>query len=155
MISIEVKGIGNLVKNLQKVKGNIGRGVQKGLLKAGHHLMRESLKIVPVQLGNLKGSWFVEKEGSGLQTHVIIGYSGPEYAAYVHEIPNPPIAHGRDFNVKHATEIVEAKGTWRGTAAGGMFLRKPEEQFKYLEHPIRDNADKVLKIIREAVMKTK
>jgi hypothetical protein len=131
--------------------------------------MRESQKIVPVQLGNLKASAFVAKDGKGVRAVVTVGYkTGPEgeygkhivkpekeapYAYYVHEIPNPPHAHGKEFNIKHADEIDAAKGTWLGTAEGGMFRRKPEEQYKYLERPVREKAKEVLKIVRQEIRK--
>jgi len=149
-VVIEVKGINKLVKNLAKTRKDIGKKATRGLVKAGEFLMRESSKIVPVQLGNLKGSWFVRRKTS---RHIEIGYEGVEYAAYVHEIPNPPHAHGQEFNVKHAAEIQAAAGTPRGTAEGGMFMRGPEQQWKYLERPIRDNKDKVLKMIRNEIIK--
>jgi len=149
-VVLEVKGINRLVRNLAKTRKNIGKKATRGLVKAGEFLMRESVKIVPVQIGNLKGSWLVRKVTS---KHIEIGYEGVEYAAYVHEIPNPPYAHGQEFNIKHAAEIQAATGTPRGTAEGGMFTRKPEEQWKFLERPIRDNKDKVLRIIRNEIIK--
>jgi hypothetical protein len=150
---LKVKGIDKLVRGMARYKRNVGKGVERGLVKAGEMLMRESLKIVPVQTGNLKASYEVRKKGKGLKTVVIIGYFGVSYAAYVHEIPNPPVAHGEDFNVKHAAEIEAAAGTWRGTAEGGMFHRKPEEQYKYLERPVREFQKDVLNIIRSEIKK--
>ena len=112
------------------------------------------MKIVPVQTGNLKGSWDIRKKGSGFKTVVTVGYFGVSYAAYVHEIPNPPHAHGADFNIKHAAEIEASKGTELGTAAGGMFYRKPEEQYKFLERPLREYNKEILKIVRREVKKS-
>lgn len=155
MKPLEVKGVTKLVSNLLKVKRNIGRGVERGFVKSASFLMRESLKIVPVQLGNLRGSWDVRKHGSGLRVVVDFGYFGTAYGAFVHEIPNPPHAHGREFNIKHAAEIAAAKGTPRGTAAGGMFNRKPEEQWKFLERPIREHTTDILNIIKNEVIKVK
>lgn len=155
MKPLEVTGVNKLVSNLLKVKRNIGRGVERGFVKSALFLMRESLKIVPVQIGNLRGSWDVRKHGSGLRVDVEFGYFGVAYAAYVHEIPNPPHAHGQEFNIKHAAEIAAAKGTPRGTAAGGMFNRKPEEQWKFLERPIREHTTDILDIIKNEVWKMK
>ena len=157
-VVMEVKGIGTLVKNLQKTQKNIGKKVTDGLLLAGHHLMRESAKIVPVQIGHMKASYFIRKKSP---THVEIGYESGKYSyfAWVHEIPgeniSSPVTHGKLFNIKHAAEIAAAKGTYAGTAAGGMFNRKPNEQWKFLEKPIRDNHLTVLKTIRDEVTKTK
>lgn len=164
MISLKVKGIDKVVKNLARVSRDIGKGTERGLLMAGEFLMRESLKIVPVQIGHLKGSYAVQKKGSGTKAVVTIGYSGQKakdsqhksemYFVYVHEIPPPKVTHGKAFNVKHAAEIVAAKGTWRGTAEGGMFLRGPEQQHKYLERPLKDNADEVLRIVATEIRKS-
>lgn len=156
---IEVKGIDKVVNNLARTHKIVGARVEAGLLKAGAMIMRESQKIVPVQLGNLKAAAFERKEGSGTKAVVTIGYEGVSYAAYVHEIPglnlSSPVTHGELFNIKHAADIVAAKGTKWGTAAGGMFKRKPQEQWKFLEHPVRDNANKVLDIISTEIKKTK
>ena len=149
-VVLEVKGIGKMVKNLARTRKNIGKKTTRGLVKAGEFLMRESSKIVPVQTGNLKAAWLVRKKTA---KHIEIGYEGVEYGAMVHEIPNPPHAHGIEFNIKHAAEIRAAAGTPAGTAQGGMFNRKPDEQYKFLEKPIRENKDKILKIIRNEIIK--
>jgi hypothetical protein len=168
---LEVKGIDKVVRGFARYKRNVGKGVENGLLAGGLKLMHESLKIVPVQIGNLKASWFVSQKGKGLRAVITIGYATGEdtaaaagtpivspkayapYAVYVHEIANPPVAHGEDFNVKHAAEIEAAAGTWRGTAEGGMFYRKAEEQYKYLERPVREFQKDVLNIIRSEIKK--
>ena len=154
-VVLEVKGIDKLVKNLAKTRKNIGKKTTQGLVKAGDFIMRESLKIVPVQIGHMKGSWFVRKVNP---KHIEVGYESKDYNyfALVHEMPNIPPhgpAHGQEFNVKHAAEIRAAAGTWRGTAEGGMFKRGYNQQYKFLEKPIRDNHDKILKIIRNEIIK--
>lgn len=160
-VSIKITGMEKVLRNLRGIKGNIGRGAERGLTKAANVIMRESLKIVPVQTGNLKGAWFIEKEPgmSGLKTCIWLGYRGVEYAAWVHEIPGEditsPVTHGKFFNIKHAEDIRKAAGTWRGTAAGGMFKRKPEEQWKYLETPLRENLDNIVKMVRDEIVKAK
>lgn len=167
-VFMEVKGIGDVVKKLRWWKSSFGRHLERGLVRAGAMLLRESKEYVPVQLGDLKASQEIRKEGAGLRTVVTIGYFGVEYAAYVHEIPNPPHAHGQEFNIKHADEIARA-GRWSsslkthrttfkpygkmGTAAGGMFPRGPKQQYKYLERPLREKRAEVLRIIREEGMK--
>jgi len=157
-VVMEVKGVGALIKNLQKVHKNIGKNVTNGLLLAGHHIMRESVKIAPVQTGHMKASYLVRKESP---TCVKIGYESGKYSyfAWVHEIPgenlSSPVTHGKLFNIKHAAEIAAAAGTPRGTAQGGMFNRKPEEQWKFLEKPLKDNHLTVLKTISNEVRKTR
>lgn len=153
---IKVTGVEQVVRNLLRSKGKIGNGVERGLKKAGLFLLAESKKIVPVQTGVLKASTFIVSFGSGLHTDVILGYKA-NYAALVHELtpeppPSGPPRHGKEFNIYHAAEIVAAKGTWRGTAEGGMFKRGENQQAKFLEKPARENRLQLLKIIRDTVM---
>ena len=151
---IEVTGLDQVFKNLSGVRRNAGRGAEIGLVKSGHFLMRKSLEVVPIQIGNLKAAWDVRRELSGLRTQVWLGYFGVSYAPYVHEISSAELhrpTHGEEFNIKHAVDIALAQGTWRGTAAGGMFNRRPEESWKFLERPVKENKLVVLKILRDAI----
>lgn len=158
MVTIEVKGINKLIRNLRRYHTVTVRKAERGLNAASHFIQRESQKIVPVQTGFLKGSAGVRKEG---KLHYVVGYFGgshPDwYAAWVHEIPGlniaSPVTHGKLFNIKHAADFAKAAGTPWGTAAGGMFPRKPEEQWKYLEKPIKDNQSNILKIIANEIKK--
>ena len=175
MLVMKVKGIDKVVKGFARHKKNVGKGVENGLIVAATVLRRESVKIVPVQIGHLRASWFMSKKGSGLNAVVTCGYaSGPQsaasygrvlvknkkyapYAELVHEIPGlkltSPVTHGELFNIKHAVDIEAAKGTKWGTVQGGMFKRKPEEQWKYLEKPVRTKHGEVLAIIRRGIQK--
>lgn len=156
MNPIEIKGVDKVIRNLRyTVPKKLGRRLGPAFVKAANMVMRESLKIVPVQTGNLKASWKIKKSGSGLRTVVMFGYWGVAYAPYVHEIPNPPVAHGAEFNIKHAAEIEAAKGTWRGTREGGMFYRGENQQWKFLEKPIKDNHKKILTVIASELKKVK
>lgn len=166
MEPIRIKGLDRVIRNLSGLGRRLGPAVERGLLKSANMIMRESLKIVPVQTGFLKSSWDIRKHGSGLRAKVLAGYFGVYYAPYVHEIPNPPHAHGQEFNIKHAEELARAglwksslkthRTTWKpygfaGTAAGGMFPRKPKEQYKFLERPARERTSDVLRIVRQEI----
>jgi hypothetical protein len=159
MKPIEVIGVSKVVSNLLKVKKNIGRGVERGFVKSAQFIRRESRFIVPRQIGTLHDKWDIRKHGSGLKVDVEFGYFGTEYGAFVHEVPgidlSSPVTHGQLFNIKHAAEIAAAKGTPLGTAAGGMFRRRPQEQWKFLEKPIREHTTDILNIIKSEVMKLK
>jgi len=173
MVVLEVKGVSQVLSGLRVAKNKLGHHADIGMKKAATMLMRESLKIVPVQTGALKASWDIRKSGTGVNAVYTLGYFGVLYGAYVHEIPNIPPhgpTHGQEFNIKHLEEIIAA-GRWSsdlkthrttfepygfaGTAQGGMFPRKPEEQYKYLEKPVRENQKEVLNIIRTELMKAK
>jgi len=144
-----IRGLSTVLSNLKKAKTNLASGVGRGLKKGGLHLQKKSGDIVPVQLGNLKNSIFCRNVGgSGFDTDIIVGYTA-DYAVWVHE--NLNAAHGKVFNEKHAAEIVAARGTKGGTAAGGMFNRGEEQQAKFLEKPAREERRTILMIIRTEV----
>jgi hypothetical protein len=150
-----LEGIDRFLGNLNRADAKIGRAVEKGLKAGAIHLRNESMKIVPYQIGNLHGSAYPPRNvgGRGYKADIVVGYTA-EYAVWVHERPNKPPhgpTHGIEFNVKHAAEIAAAVGTTLGTAKGGMFNRKPEEQWKFLETPMRTERKNILKIIWNAV----
>jgi len=143
MKMLELKGLPQVLSKLKGATTDIKNDAGRGLKKGGLFLQRESQKIVPVQLGNLKNSAFTRSQGSGLRTDVTVGYTA-EYAAYVHEDLDK--AHGKEFNVKHADEIANASKKAR-TAAGGLFNRGEEQQAKFLETPARTKRTEMLAII--------
>jgi len=143
---LEITGAPLVLRRLQAYNKRQERGCAQGLKKAGLMIKRESDLIIPVQLGHLRGSGFIRNVGSsGFRTDIVVGYTA-EYAVYVHE--NLDAAHGKEFNVRHAQEIASAKGTKRGTAAGGMFNRGEGQQAKFLERPAREKRYEALRIIR-------
>lgn len=110
---------------------------ESGLMRAGRFLIRESLKLVPVQFGNLKSTWFVRKSGGGFAAKVRLGYTAG-YAIYVHE--NLDAAHGEAFNRKHAKAIKE----------GREFRRGVNQQAKFLERPMREKRAEALAMVRDS-----
>jgi len=168
MLVVKVEGVQQVLNRLKNVDRKLAGRVESGLKKCGLYLLRESQKIVPVQLGILKSTGNTRKvSGAGFSTDVVVSYgSGLDYAITVHE--NPYLAHGEEFNIKHAAEIAAAgkmvqlksgRTKWKpltaaGTAAGGMFPRKKEEQYKFLERPMREGRDALLRILRnESLLK--
>ena len=79
-----ITGIIGVLKNLKVYTAAAALGCDRGLKKAGLLLQKESQKLVPVDLGNLKASAYTRSEGSGFGTVVYIGYTA-NYALYVHE----------------------------------------------------------------------
>jgi len=157
MEMIKITGMKGIISKLQKTKSKLNSSISRGLYKGGQYLQRESQKIVPVMTGNLRGTAFTRKIS---WDHVTVGYTA-SYAAFVHE--NLNAAHGKAFNVKHAAEIARAgrmttsksgrqtfkptKGKLMGTAAGGMFPRGENQQAKFLERPMREKRNEILKIV--------
>ena len=168
MLVVKVEGVQQVLNRLKNVDRKLAGNVERGLKKCGLYLLRESQKIVPVQIGTLKSTGITRKiSGAGFSADIIVSYgSGLDYAITVHE--SPFLAHGEEFNIKHAAEIAAAgrmvqlksgRTKWKpltaaGTAAGGMFPRKKEEQYKFLEKPMRDGRDALLRILQnESLLK--
>jgi hypothetical protein len=165
---VQVKGVQEVLNRLKNVDRRLAGRVESGLKKCGLHLLRESQKIVPVQTGILKSTGITRKvSGMGFSTDVVVSYgAGLNYAVLVHEIPgidlSSPVTHGELFNIKHADEIAttgkmiklkSGRMKWKpltaaGTAAGGMFPRRKEEQYKFLEKPMREGRDALLRILK-------
>ena len=80
------KAVDTIVGRLYTKKGETARGMERGLMKAGLFLQRESQKIVPVDTGTLKNTAFTRKKDgtSGFETEVVVGYR-TDYDIYVHE----------------------------------------------------------------------
>ena len=141
---MKIEGLSKILKTLEelpKVKGAIGKGVERGLKKSGLMIFREAQKEVPVDTGNLKGSGFTRKlEGAGTTTKVGVGYTA-SYGIYVHE--NLSVTHGRAYNRKHAVDI----------AAGLLSSRGENQKAKFLEDPAKRLRGDVLRIISKEVQK--
>lgn len=141
-----VSGLTGLIKGIRAKQRKDHARLAKGLKKAGLHLLRLSMAIVPVDIGDLRSSAYIRHEGSGAQTVVIVGYTA-EYAVYVHEIVEA--AHGEAYNQKYAKQIAAKdkywyKGEWRV-----YHKRGKNQQAKFLEQPLRENRNELRKIIRE------
>jgi hypothetical protein len=146
VITMELDGVRAMIRSMHRSEKAIGAAAQKGMKKGANHLRDESLKIVPIESKELRDSCEKPKNvgGRGLKADYIVQYEA-EYAVWVHEIPNPPHAHGRDFNIKHAADI----------AAGKYKAKRPDEQWKFLEKPMRTERDAILKIIGDEIRGTK
>ena len=119
---------------LKKVAAEKKKALLRGLLKAGLELQADSQEIVPVEHGELKMSARTYiKNGQ-----VFVAYDDPK-AIYVHE--RVDLAHGAEYNAKHADDI----------AAGKKFARGPNQQAKFLESPARKNKRKYQRIIAKEV----
>jgi hypothetical protein len=137
---VRLVGADKLRKALATAQKRHEKGIERGLKKAGLYLQRMSMLIVPVQFGILRASAFTRHTGRGFQTEVRVGYTAA-YAVFVHE--NPRAAHGKEFNEKHADKIAAA----RGPARKVWFNRGPNQQYKYLEKPLREGRNKMAQIV--------
>ena len=107
------------------------------LLIAAKLLKRESMKIVPRDKGHLIGSAYHRLIPAGWLSDAIVGYTA-EYAVYVHEDLDK--AHGAAYNKKYAKEIANQKDKYHKA-------KRPDEQAKFLERPVRNNRSRILRIL--------
>lgn len=82
---VKISGVSNVIANIKKASVVIGGNIERGMIKGGLFLQRESQKIVPVDLNNLRPPAFTRNVGgTGFDVDVIVGYVA-DYAVYVHE----------------------------------------------------------------------
>ena len=127
-------GIDVVVRNMDLFSKRQSMRAARALKLGAVHVERKSLEIVPVDSGNLKGSWRITNVGgTGFKTVLRIGYIGVEYSIYVHE--DEIKRHGKEYNVHYAAQI----------AAGLTHSRGEKQQAKFLEKPLRDERRAFLK----------
>lgn len=110
-MSAELKGVGVVMRNLNKEVNKIKGRSRKGLLQAAIYLRRrmdEVSPMIPVDTGNLRSSWFTEPFGSKDLPAVRLGFTA-EYAWFVHE-------------------NVGSHVHWKRPGAGAKFLQARLEQ---------------------------
>ncbi len=81
---MKLDGISGLRAALDAAARKTADGVERGVVKAALVLQRESQLRVPVDTGALRNSAFTRKEGSGVNTAAVVGYT-QAYAVVVHE----------------------------------------------------------------------
>jgi len=126
---VKIIGAEEIKQAMKKADRRLGFSVRQGLIKAGLFLQRESQKIVPVDLNNLKPSAGTKPIGQGWYTDVVVFYTA-SYAVYVHEI----VYRGKQDVSGNFTNIKKVR-------------HKKGKQAKFLESPAREKKDKILRII--------
>ena len=79
-----IKGLDNVIRNLNTAIKDIKGGTHEGLVAAGVFIKGESQEIVPVDFGILSNSAFSQAVAP---MKVVVGYTA-EYAPYTHEMPS-------------------------------------------------------------------
>jgi hypothetical protein len=129
-----VQGTMQVIRNMKRKDEQFARDVARGLKKGGLYLQRTSQKLVPVEFGVLKNSAFTRAFGSGFQTVVVVGYTAA-YAGQVHE-----------------RVAMKLKGRPRRPSPphrGRYWDPLPRATAKFLEKPVRDDKEKISKIVRD------
>lgn len=87
MSLVRVIGKGLLRINLMRVKRAITKETGKAMFQHGMFVMSKAIPITPIDLGNLRASWFVNKPVNGPEgPTVTIGFT-MSYAEKVHNDP--------------------------------------------------------------------
>ena len=135
MIQAVMRNTSTVMRNLKQRDEQVQAGVNRGLRKVGLKIMEWADPYIPVEHGTMKRSKFIEVTGTGTNARVKVGFRAA-YAVYVHE--NLDVAHGHEFNVKHAAEI----------AAGTEKPRGEKQQAKFLERAINEHRSEIPGIIK-------
>lgn len=131
----KVVGLQDLADRLKKFKYANAQGFEEGIQKSAYFLLRKALELVPIDTGYLASTGHVHVTGSGFKTRASVRFSA-EYSIWVHE--RLDLAHGRAFNIKHFLEI----------QMGKTHFRRPQEQAKFLETPLRLHKKQLLDYVR-------
>jgi len=132
---VKIDGVRDIQRNLCKADSRIRKALERGVVKAGLYIQRESQRIVPVDTGNLKASAFTRKIGSGVKFDVIVGYTA-SYAIYVHE------------NIEEKNKG-EPRPRRRGVDRGNFWDPPGRGQSKFLETPAREGKRRLIQIVRK------
>jgi hypothetical protein len=145
---VKIEGLQSLTKKLKEHERKLANGIQKGLKKAGDYLLQQSLEVVPTDDMDLYNSGFSRTVGKGFEAEQHVGY-GQEYATDVHE--DLEVRHGESYNSHHAAQIAAGSKYFYKGRYKTYHPRRPKEQVKFLEQPLRENLDVIEGIIRHGV----
>jgi|14_taG_2_1085336.scaffolds.fasta_scaffold02459_7 hypothetical protein len=142
---IQIKGVTASLKKLDVFDAKVYKKLKKGLQNAGAYAIKESVKIVPVDTGDLKDSAYggkgvpVRRTATGMWTKV--GYSH-KWAMRVHEMPGTHWKQGTPRRPK------------RGRGGIGNMWDVTGEP-KFLEKIRNRKESKIKRIIKRSVMFTR
>ena len=85
-MAFEVKGLDDVMRNLQRELDGIKDRSRTGFIAAGAFIQGEAMAITPVEFGTLVNSAFSVTTPPGAPIVTTIGYTA-SYAPYVHEMP--------------------------------------------------------------------
>lgn len=138
-MTVKVKGIDHMLRNLNRVIQQTEGNTRNGLSKAGLFIKAEAVERAPVEFGTLRQSAFSQLSAISFngQPVVTVGFTA-KYAAYVHEAP------------------MKLKGQPRpkrsGIQAGsGVYWQGGEN--KFLEKAVKLNIREILGIIQREAAK--
>lgn len=140
----------NLNREVQKIKNRS----MAGLIEAAIFIRRESEPLTPVDLGNLRASFFIVSSSGGGEAGTNPSFTGDNTAE---------LASAHAATVAHATSIVSGKKIPIVVLGYGanyavfvhedleMKFKRPGAQAKFLESVIKANEDKIVQIIGDRI----
>lgn len=132
-MSVKIKGLQQVVKNINKAVGVITEAGVDGVIQAGSLVRREGQIQTPVETGNLVASWYgptIYKVNNVDRIIALIGLTA-FYAPFVHEMVGANFTGPRPESKSPARQ------------KGG----KPTAKAKFLEDPLKANATKIIELI--------
>ena len=139
----QMKGIDNVLKNLNKeIKGIEGR-TRKGMTKVGLFIESKSMKECPVVTSNLKNSRYSEAFDTSKGPAVEIGFTAL-YAPFVHE--NPRAGKTRGISPKGVAYKAPINPSGKRST---QTIFSTVGKWKFLEDPLKKNARRIIEIIRQ------
>lgn len=147
--SIKWDGLDELLKGLDKAADEVIKAIEEGVNDAASDLLSKAQQLAPRLTGDLEGSGHLGKlqnTGAGIQRRVI--FSTP-YALRRHEEPYRPGKHMEyGLNGEKVGYIIVGRGPITRSKASVDGMRPGR---KYLERPLKKNADKYQKHIADKV----
>lgn len=131
-----------VVSALRKKQERYRRGTERGIKHVAIFLLEASREFCPIDTKDLYNSSRVEVRGRLGTTEAKVTYN-TDYAVYVHE--DLTKAHGATFNRKYSDEI----------SRGVTHARRPQEQAKFLERPVRTRRPTMRQIFNTEIFKAR
>lgn len=154
----QVHGLDQVVSNLNKELEEIENRSMKGLIMAAAHVRNQTEKtppLTPVDLGNLRSSWFVVTAKSVPVGSGIHKFKGPK-AAQLSTDHSSTVGEGQGIVASQSTE--KKKFLMMGYSANyalwvhemlGANFKRPGAGPKWLESAIKTNSKKIVQIVKD------
>lgn len=149
-MAVALQGIDTVLKNLSKEIGKIEGDVQKGLTLGMLKTKGDSMKMTPVDTGNLRASHYLVS-GSGAVNQELVGWD-------VSDAGGKRVADEHDRHVQESkARAVSQRKPFAEIGCTAFYAEKVHEDLearhvsgnaKFMELAIRDNVDLIIGAVR-------
>jgi len=151
-----LQGLGNVMANLNKEIQAIENRSMKGLILCAALVrsdMEKTPPTIPVDLGNLRSSWFVVTAKSRLQTRNTASFKGKDAGKFAKDHTSG-MAEAQSMMAGVTVPVLIMGFTanyamWVHEMLGNVSWNRPGSGAKYFEYAIKRNTPKMLKIIKD------